>query len=188
MIMKNVAATGNIIFIYLTALLMVLLFTNEKSQMTAFIWQHFFHNNIFVPLSFLLVFGTVMYIINILFFLKARNRTWSSLALARTNLIVKLIQIPAYLLIFGMGLLCMVMIFTIGISFVLMLLDAFALGMTGLFAVTVFYILRKEKKITGKMQTFYSLTSFLFCVDVIIAIIGCHISRSNEETSPILPD
>lgn len=178
--MKTVAAIGNTMFIYLTALLMVLLFTGGKSQITTFIWEYLFHNNVFVPLGFILIFGMSMYIINILFFLKARNGNWRALELTRTNMVVKLIQIPAYLLIFGMGLLCTLMIFTIGITFVLILLDAFAIGMTGLFAATAFYNLKKEQKITGTMQALYTFASFLFCMDVIAAIIGYHISRSNK--------
>lgn len=177
--MKTAAAIGNTIFIYLTVLLMVLLFADGKSQITTFVWEHLFHNNIFVPLGFILLFGIAMYIINILFLLKARNGKWRTLELTRTNMIVKLIQIPAYLLIFGMGLLCTLMIFTIGISFALMLLDTFAIGMTGLFAIAAFYNLKKEKKITGTMQVLCSIASFLFCIDVIIAIIGYHISKSD---------
>lgn len=180
--MKNAVAAGNIIFIYLTSLLIVLLFTNGKNEITTFLWEYLFHNNVFVPLGFLLIFGIFMYISNILFFLRARNGNWCALELARTNLIVKLVQIPAYLLNFGIGLLCTLMIFTIGISFVLMLLDAFAIGMTGLFAASAFYNLKKEKKITGTMQALCTIASFLFCVDVIIAVIGYNISKPNKKS------
>ena len=120
--MKNTAAIGNTIFIYLVALLPVLLFANGKSQIITFLWEHLFSNNIFVPLGFILLLGISLYLVNILFLLNARNGKWTSQELCRTNMTVKLLQIPAYLFIFVVGLLCTVMIFTIGISFALVLL------------------------------------------------------------------
>lgn len=170
--MKKTAAIGNTLFIYLIALLPVLLFTYGKSSITAFVWEHLFFNNIFVPLGFILLFGIGMYIVNIFVIIKASRGQWNVQELARTNMLVKIIQIPAYAIIFVMGLLCCVMIFTIGISFALMVLDMFSIGLTGMFACAAFYRLRKEQLITPKMQALYSLASFLFCADVIIAVIG----------------
>ena len=170
--MKKVVAIGNIIFIYLIAILPVLLITSDKSEIITWIWKQLFHNSVFVPLFVLLLFGVVMYILNIIFIIQAKDGRWSAKELARTNMIVKLIQIPAYIFIFIIGLLCTVMIFTIGISFVLVLIDAFSIGLTGLFATASFQNLNREGTITRKTQLIYSIASFLFCVDVIIAVIG----------------
>lgn len=179
--MKKAAAIGNILFIYLIALLPTLLFAADKNKIFAFIWEHFFFNNIFVPLGFILLLGIIVYTLDILFLLMARNGRWSSQELTKSNMMVKLVQIPAYLFIFIVGLLCSVMIFTIGVSFALFILDMLSIGMTGLFASASFYALRKEQKISGKMQALYSLASFLFCVDIVIAILGYQISVSEEQ-------
>lgn len=176
MIMKNAAAIGNTIFIYLIALLPVLLFANGKSRLITFLWEHIFFNNVFVPLGIILLLGFSLYLMNILFLLNARHGKWTSQELCKTNMIVKLLQVPAYLFIFIVGLVCTVMIFTIGISFALVLLDIFSIGMTGLFACTAFHALKKEQKISGKMQLLYSLASFLFCADIVIALIGYKLS------------
>lgn len=178
--MKKLIATGNIIFIYLIALLPLLLFASSKSKIITFMWQHLFHNSIFVPLTFILLYGIIMYIANVVFLWNARLGKWSAKELARTNMIVKLIQIPAYFIIFVMGLLCTVMIFTIGISLVLMLLDAFCIGMTGLFACAAFHNLRKEQMISKEIQLLCSIASFVFCADVVTAIIGYRISASTK--------
>lgn len=178
--MKKTVAVGNIIFIYMTAALPILLFTADKNKLVSFLWEHLFFNNIFIPVGSLILFGIAMYIANIIFLIKARCGVWDARELARTNMNVKLIQIPAYLLIFIMGLICALMIFTIGISFVFMLLDAFSLGMTGLFASAVFLNMKKEQKITGKIQVFLTLASFLFCADVAAAVIGYKLSRPNS--------
>lgn len=178
--MKRTAAIGNTIFIYLIALLPLLLFAGGKSKIITFVWKHLFHNNIFVPLGFILLFGIIMYIANIVFLWNARHGKWSAKELARTNMIVKLIQIPAYFVIFVIGLLCTIMIFTIGISFALILLDAFSIGMTGLFASAAFHNLRKEQLISKEMWLLYSIASFIFCVDIVIAIIGYRISTSDK--------
>lgn len=178
--MKNTAAIGNTLFIYLVALLPVLLFANGKSRIITFLWEHLFFNNIFIPLGFILLLGVSLYLVNMLFVLSARHGKWTSQELCRTNMIVKLVQIPAYLFIFVVGLLCAMMIFTIGISFAFVLLDIFSIGMTGLFACSAFCALKKEQKISGKMQLVCSLASFLFCADIIIALIGYRLSTDTE--------
>lgn len=175
--MKKIVAIGNTIFIYLIAILPVMLIASDKSKFITLIWKYLFHNSVFVPLI-LLLFGAVMYILNIIFMIQARNGCFHATDLARANMIVKLIQIPAYIFIFMIGILCMVMIFTIGISFVLLLLDALSIGLTGLFAIAAFQNLNREGMITRKAQFIYSIASFLFCVDVIIAVIGYRKSLS----------
>ena len=175
--MKKIVAIGNTIFIYLIAILPVMLIASDKSKFITWIWKYLFHNSVFVPLI-LLLFGAVMYILNIIFMIQARNGCFHATDLARANMIVKLIQIPAYIFIFMIGILCMVMIFTIGISFVLLLLDALSIGLTGLFAIAAFQNLNLEGMITRKAQFIYSIASFLFCVDVIIAVIGYRKSLS----------
>lgn len=175
--MKKAAAIGNIIFIYLVAMLPVLLMANGKNPLITFMWKRLFSRNIFVPLGILLLFGILMYLINFAFLIKVWKGTWDAWELCRLNMIVKLVQIPAYVFIFFLGLLCTVMIFTIGITLAFMLLDLFAVGMTGLFATAGFRSLKKEQKITGKMQALYSFASFLFCIDVVIAILGFKLSK-----------
>ncbi len=175
---KKIVAIGNTIFIYLIAILPVMLIASDKSKFITWIWKYLFHNSVFVPLILLLLFGAVMYILNIIFMIQARNGCFHATDLARANTIVKLIQIPAYIFIFMIGILCMVMIFTIGISFVLLLLDALSIGLTGLFAIAAFQNLNREGMITRKAQFIYSIASFLFCVDVIIAVIGYRKSLS----------
>lgn len=189
-IMKKTAAIGNILFTYLIALLPVLLFTYGKMGVSTFLWERLFWGNIFVPLGFTLLFGIVMYIVNILFIIKASRGRWDVRELTRTNMLVKFIQVPAYIIIFIIGLLCCLMIFTIGISLALLLLDLFSIGLTGLFACAAFYRLRKEQLISTNMQALYSLASFLFCADVVIAVIGYRTSlmqtkpATNQETVP----
>ncbi|MCI9083095.1 MAG: hypothetical protein HFI70_12565 [Lachnospiraceae bacterium] len=181
--MKKAAAIGNVMFIYLAALLPVLLFSNGKSRFVSFLWEKIFSNNIFIPLLLFLIFGAVMYIINMLLFLQARRGRWNALELARINMIAKLVQIPAYLFIFIVGLFCMVMIFTIGVSAVFLLLDVLSVGMTGVYALAVFYQLRKEQFISAKMQIVYSLISFVFCVDVITSVRGYQLcARAGQES------
>lgn len=178
--MKKVIAIGNTVFIYLIAVLPVMLIASDKSHIITWIWRYLFHNSVFVPLLLLLLYGVIMYILNIIFIIQARDGRFHANELTRTNMIVKLVQIPAYIFIFIIGLLCTVMIFTIGISFVLMLMDALCIGLTGLFAVAAFHNLNREGIITRKTQLLYSIASFIFCADVIIAVIGYRKSLSKN--------
>ncbi len=176
--MKKIVAIGNTIFIYLIAILPVMLIASDKSKFITWIWKYLFHNSVFVPLILLLLFGAVMYILNIIFMIQARNGCFHATDFARANMIVKFILLPVYIFIFMIGILCMVMIFTIVISFLLLLLDALSIGLTGLFAIAAFHNLNREGMITRKAQFIYSIASFLFCVDVIIAVIGYRKSLS----------
>lgn len=178
--MKKIVAIGNTVFAYFIAVLPILLLGDGKSNIITFLWNHVFFHNIYIPLTIVIVFGMILYILNIIFLIKAKNGKWSAQELARTNLLVKLIQIPAFLFIFLVGLLCTILIFTIGISLVLGLLDVICIGLTGIFATATFHRLRKEQQISTKMQIMYSIASFLFCVDVITAMIAYRKSKRSD--------
>lgn len=91
--------------------------------------------------------------------------------LLQINMVIKLIHIPAYIAIFLFGLLCMLTIFTVGISFVLVIYDVLAIlfsGMIGL--VGVIQAFREKKLSLGKAVT-HGIFQFVFCIDVISSII-----------------
>ena len=103
-----------------------------------------------------------------------KGYTYSSkeaLALAKTQMIMRLVQIPAYVLIFFMGVIGMFLIFTIGISLALFLFDIISITVTGIASVAVYAILADLKMISKKQQLLYSIGGFIYVLDVIAAFL-----------------
>lgn len=174
--MKKFIIIANSIYIYLVIILLVLIFSHNK--MTEWLWENIFFNNVYIPLFLILQFGIIMYIVNFVFIVRAWNGTWGARELAHVNMLVKLIQIPAYIFIFLAGLACLITIFTMGISIALVFLDGFCIGMTGLLGIAAFRNMEREGRISKTRQVIYSIGSFVFCVDVILAIVGYRRSKS----------
>ena len=84
---------------------------------------------------------------------------------------MRLVQIPAYVLVFFMGVMGMFLIFTIGISLALFLFDIISITVTGIASASVYAILADLKMISKKQQLLYSIGGFLFVLDVIAAFL-----------------
>ncbi|MBR3866746.1 MAG: hypothetical protein IKM54_03005, partial [Butyricicoccus sp.] len=83
---------------------------------------------------------------------------------------LKLIHIPAYLLIFLCSLLFLITIFTAGLSLVLLLLDAITITASGLIGLTAVLRCKDEQLLTGKAALLQGLLQFVFCIDIISTI------------------
>ncbi len=94
-----------------------------------------------------------------------------AIALMRTQVIMRILQIPVYVAVFILGTLFMITIFTIGFTIVYILIDLISIFITGLFAIPVYKQLQKNNLITAKESRRYRLFSFIYCLDVLVAII-----------------
>lgn len=108
---------------------------------------------------------------NILFMARHLAGKYSAANLPFINLLIKLIHIPAYLLIFALGLLCMITIFTMGFSLFFVFFDCLTIclsGMIGLLAVSTLY---RSGKCTGPFLILRGILQFIFVADIISAVI-----------------
>ena len=85
-------------------------------------------------------------------------------------MIIKCAQIPAYVLIFFFGVMSFITIFTMPFSFVLWVCDCQGVFLTGLLAVACIVRTYQEGMIKKSTAILCGIGSFIFCVDVIIAI------------------
>lgn len=108
---------------------------------------------------------------NIVFFALSIWRKWDFRQVALCNMLVKLIQIPAYISIFFLSVLCFSMLFTIGIAVVLLLFDCASILLTGLIGVVAIIRCRSSNVISKKFSIVNGILQFVFCVDVISAIV-----------------
>ena len=89
------------------------IFFGSKVSFFKMLWTKMFNNNAFIPIGVLLILCIITFIINIIFFIKAININSD---MVKSNMIVKLVQIPAYIIIFIIGIVCLITIFTFAIS------------------------------------------------------------------------
>lgn len=102
-----------------------------------------------------------------------------SVALMRTQMIIRLAQIPGYILILVASILFLLFVFTFGFSIFFLMLDTASIMITGLFSISVYSSLYKNGLIERKQAICYSLLSFVFCADVVVSIM-CYRQMKTE--------
>ena len=102
---------------------------------------------------------------------------WGARQTAFFNMLIKLVQIPAYLAIFVLGVLFFLTIFTYAFSVFFVLFDCITIFLTGLVGLTANLRLYKERKCSGSFAALNSVCQFVFCIDVISAVIVYICSR-----------
>lgn len=170
--MKKLVAIGNVVFVYFIAMLLVMIFDANDNKFLGIIWEYCFGNSIVTPLVILFILGIVLFLLNIVNCIKILRSKDDAGDIVKLHFIVKIIQVPAYVLIFIVGLMCMITIFTIGITIVLMLLDMFSVVLTGIYGLAAFQKMKKEETIDQTTQVIWSVGSFVLCVDVAIAVMA----------------
>lgn len=88
-----------------------------------------------------------------------------------SNVVIKLIHIPAYVLLFIVGLLCLITIFTTPITIVLILLDGMTIFLTGLIGLGGVIRSSKENRISKSAMVIHGILQFIFCADVISVVV-----------------
>ncbi len=98
---------------------------------------------------------------------------------AKINLTVKAWQIPAYIFHFIMGAVGMVMsVWGIGFIMVAVIVDAVTIVLTGVNAIGCAVKLKKDGIIPMRTAIIYGIGSFIFCIDVFVALL--YVGRSRK--------
>ena len=140
-------------------------------------------------LGTLLIAPIVLLFITAIFYLvkgiKGSNTmaTSDAVSLMKTMLIMRLIQIPGYIILFFLAALFLLTIFTIGFSIILIILDVISICITGMIAAPVYLTLRKNGLINRLQSTLYSIFSFIFVLDVITAIVCYRKVKKNSKNN-----
>lgn len=133
--------------------------------------KYLFHNNIYIGIFYICIFWLISFINAILFCIKNITYKKNALELAKINMTIKLIQIPAYLFLFIIGIACMFTIFTFAISFILLALDCASIFLSGLIGVSAVKQNYTNGTLSTKQLFLYGILQFIFCADVISSII-----------------
>ena len=162
-----------ILFPYLVVLALVCVFKG-------YFMKTVFHNNAFDLIFVLLVLYFAALICTGVVFVASLVKKWNAQELLRINMAIKLIHIPAYLLIFIVGLACMLTIFTFPISFVLLLLDGMTITLSGLIGLAGMIRCVGENKLSKKAAATHGILQFIFCADIFSSIIVYRTIRTTK--------
>ena len=91
---------------------------------------------------------------------------------ARMNLIIKGVQIPAYIMHFILGFIGLAMsVWGIGIVFWALLIDLLTILLTGISSIGCTIRMRKEGILSTAAAILMGIGCFIYCVDVVVAIV-----------------
>ncbi|HBV84846.1 MAG: hypothetical protein OSJ73_03295 [Lachnospiraceae bacterium] len=156
------------IFIILFPYYIVFLISSLFNQ---YLMKYIFQNNFYLGLLSLCIFWFIAFISAIILCVNNFANKMDVIEATKIIMIIKIIQIPAYLFIFVAGVMCLFTIFTVGISFVLLILDGASIILSGLIGVFVVRRCYADRILTNTEMVIHSILQFVFCLDVVSAII-----------------
>ena len=156
---------------YVTLLLAATLFLSPYSPAFEFIVDHVFQENALLILAALLAFCLIALAFSITHFILSVRKRMNPVSLAKCAMVIKWIQIPAYLAIFALGLILAISLFTIPIAIIFVLVDCLTLLLTGLVTISAAVIAVRQGIFQTKDVLWIILLQFVFCADVLAATI-----------------
>ena len=158
------------VFPYVILFSLATLFMGTRVDLFRWIMDSVFHGNMFALFGCVLLFGVLAGALNIVCFIFALQKQWDALSLAKTAMVIKLVQVPAYILIYVLGVALLITIFTIPFSIALFVLDCYTLYLTGTIAVAAWINAGREGLINRKQCIWFIILQFIFCADVFATI------------------
>lgn len=112
----------------------------------------------------------------------SRNR-YTAYEVAKMNLAVKAWQIPAYIFHFIMGVLGLLMgIWGIAFLLIAITVDVITIALTGINAIGCAIKMKKDGVVNTAVAVLMAIGSFVFCLDVIVAIVYVILSKKKEKS------
>ena len=121
---------------YLALFTLATVFLSTKIDFFRYIMEYVFGSNALYLIGAFILCCILTTILNIICFAFSIYNKWDALSLVKTMMIIKLIQIPAYVLIFVLGIILAITIFTFPFSIGLFLFDYLSLFLTGALVVS----------------------------------------------------
>ena len=170
---------------YLALFTLAKVFFSTKLPFFNYIMESVFNSNALYLIVSLLFYCILTGMLSIVCFFVSIYKKWDAISLAKTAMIMKLAQVPAYVLIFALGAVFVITIFTIPFSIGLFVIDCLSVFMTGLFVVSSVIATIKNNTFTLKEVIWVILLQFVFCADVISSVVFyIKLKRANKQQIP----
>jgi len=156
---------------YIAIASLFIIFFSTKNQLANYIMESVFKSNALLLLALFAITVILSVILAcICSFISIKN-AWDPLAFSKTIMIIKLIQIPAFIIIFILSLAFMLTIFTLPFAIALFFLDILSLLSTGFLNIAAIITASKNGEVNLKDNLWLAVLQFIFCADVIASII-----------------
>lgn len=132
-----------------------------------------------------IIFPLVGLICNLRIGNQIRKEKWDYLELLEVNMLIKCVQIPAYIVIFLFGLTFLFTIIIAAFSIMLVMLDCFAVILSGMVASTAIKRSVSEGVLSKGLAFLCKIGSFIFCLDVIVAIVLYIMGRNKAKKNDV---
>ena len=156
---------------YIALLSSVTTFFSNKNVFFEFIMDTVFQGNGLLLIGSVFVYGIIATLLSIVFFVLALKGKHDAYALSKTALTVKLILIPSYVIIFVLGLLLAISLFTIPFAIGLFLVDCATLFSSGMIAVAASVNATRQGLLDRRIAVIVNILQFFFCIDIVAALI-----------------
>lgn len=156
---------------YLALFTLTAIFLSTKYRFFEVVMESVFNNNAIYLILALLLYCILATALSIIFFATSIRQEWEPVSLAKSAMIIKLIQVPAYALIFVLGILLVITIFTIPFSIGLFLLDCLCLFLSGLLTSAAVINAARQGIFSFKEVVWIIILQLVFCADVIASIL-----------------
>ena len=156
---------------YLTLFTLTTVFFSTKIPFFNYIMEFVFDSNALYIIASLLLYCVLTCALSIVCFFVSIYKKWNAISLAKTAMIMKLVQVPAYVLIFALSVVFFTSIFTIPFSIGLFIIDCLSVFMSGLFVISSAIATIRNNTFTLKDVIWIVLLQFVFCADVISSVV-----------------
>jgi hypothetical protein len=160
-----------VLFPYFALCALAVIFFSTKHPLCEWIMERVFGSNAWSLIGALLLLALLTVALTIICFVKCICNSWDAVSMAKTAMIVKLTQVPAYVLIFILGVLFVITLFTIPFTFGLYLLDCLTLALTGFLTLAAVICAIRQGLCTWKECIWVVILQFIFCGDVVASIL-----------------
>ena len=157
---------------YFSLLTLSMVFFSNDSPFLGQLLEAVFGGNPLLLLAAFFVYAILTAVLGTVCFVGGLKKEGNPLALAKTAVILKLLQIPAYVLIFAFGVLLVLAIFTYPIAFLLFVLDYVSLVLSGFWVLAAgIYAVRQGVFQSKDEISRLMILQFVFCADVVASIV-----------------
>ena len=156
---------------YIALGVLAIIFFSAKSPALDAVMQSVFQGNMWYLVAVLLLFCLLAAALSAVYFVRSIRKEYDALQLAKCAMVVKLLQVPAYIAIFVLGVLLVLAIFTIPFALGLLLIDCLTLLLTGLMTITAVINAVRQGDYKISETAWVVILQVVFCADVVAAAV-----------------
>jgi len=155
---------------YMALCSLATIFYSAEVPLFKFIMEYVFQSNGLYLIASLLLFCLLAAVSSGICFFLSIHKGWDALSLAKSAVLVKLLQVPAYGLIFVLGVLFSFTIFTFAFAVGLFLFSCLTLVLTGLLTTSSVINADRQRHFAFRESFWVVILQLVFCADVIATI------------------